>query len=527
MSLSNSNASSATETSLRSEDYSSTSGLCVDCLDGCPGFCEVGKSAYRSTENIYPRPFGDITVGAEKEYPVDFSHFNILGTTVGAQGQEADSDKAIFPTVDLESSLGQDGNLKLNYPWLIGALGSTEIAKKNWEGLAIGAAISGIPITIGENVCAMDPKSIIEDGQIVKSPDMERRVKLYREWQMDGYGGVIVQANVEDSRLGVHKYALEDLDVDGAEIKWGQGAKDIGGEVKLDSLSRAKTLKRRGYIVLPDPENPTVQKAFKNGDFKEFERHSRVGMVSKESFIDRVDELRSMGADYISLKTGAYRPKDLARAVRYASEGEIDLLTVDGAGGGTGMSPWLMMNEWGIPTVYLESLLHRYLKKLDQTGEYVPPVAMAGGFALEDHIFKGLALGSPYVKAIAQARAPITAAHVGKTVGNMVDNGRGKVVEEYGGEIEQVFIEAADLQEKYNSRYPELPPSAMGVYSYYKRLEQGLQQFMTGARKFSLEHISREDLVALTQEAEKATGIDYVTESDEELAMEIIRGKKE
>ncbi|MBS3793061.1 MAG: glutamate synthase-related protein [Candidatus Bipolaricaulota bacterium] len=524
MSLSNSNASAATDTDLRSKSYSSLSGLCVDCIDGCPGLCEVGKSAYRSSEKVYPEPFGDITVGAEKEYPVDYSHFNVLGTTVGAKGQKADSDEAIFPKVDLETRLGSEGSLKLKYPWLIGALGSTEIAKKNWEGLAIGAAISGVPITIGENVCAMDPDSEIEDGRIVTSPDMERRIKLYRDWQKDGYGGVIVQANVEDSRLGVHDYAIKELEVAGAEIKWGQGAKDIGGEVKLDSLSRAKTLKKRGYIVLPDPENPTVQKAFKNGDFKEFERHSRVGMVSRDSFIGRVRELREKGADYVSLKTGAYRPKDLARAVRYASEGELDLLTVDGAGGGTGMSPWLMMNEWGIPTVYLESLLHKFLRELDRAGEYVPPVAIAGGFALEDQIFKGLALGSPYVKAVSQARAPITAAHVGKTVGNMVDSGQGKVVNEYGEELEQVFIEAANLQAKYNSRFPELPPAAMGVYSYYERLEQGLQQFMAGARKFSLEHLARDDLVALTREAAEATGIDYVMESDEEQAMEIIKG---
>lgn len=39
-------------------------------------------------------------------------------------------------------------------------------------------------------------------------------------------------------------------------------------------------LKKRGYIVLPDPENPSVQKAFKVEEFKEFkefERHSRLG----------------------------------------------------------------------------------------------------------------------------------------------------------------------------------------------------------------------------------------------------------
>jgi hypothetical protein len=49
------------------------------------------------------------------------------------------------------------------------------------------------------------------------------------------------------------------------------------------------------------------------------------------------------------LKTGAYRPADLARAIAWASKYKLDLLTVDGAGGGTGMSPWRTMNEWGIP----------------------------------------------------------------------------------------------------------------------------------------------------------------------------------
>ncbi|WP_394295842.1 glutamate synthase-related protein [Methanosphaerula palustris] len=38
--------------------------------------------------------------------------------------------------------------------------------------------------------------------------------------------------------------------------------------------------------------------------------------------------------------------------LRYGSEAKIDLLTIDGAPGGTGMSPWPMMKEWGIPTFH-------------------------------------------------------------------------------------------------------------------------------------------------------------------------------
>ena len=104
-----------------------------------------------------------------------------------------------------------------------------------------------------------------------------------------------------------------------------------------------------------------------------------------------------MGAKYIFLKTGAYRPADLARAVKFSSIAKIDLLTVDGAGGGTGMSPWRMMNEWGIPCVNIWSLTYQYVDRLAKKGDYVPSIAFAGGVTMEDHIFKALALGATAV----------------------------------------------------------------------------------------------------------------------------------
>ena len=51
-------------------------------------------------------------------------------------------------------------------------------------------------------------------------------------------------------------------------------------------------------------------------------------------------------------------------ALKYSSEAKIDLLTFDGAPGGTGMSPWPMMEEWGIPTFYLQSLVYEFAEKL-------------------------------------------------------------------------------------------------------------------------------------------------------------------
>ncbi|HUW62510.1 MAG TPA: FMN-binding glutamate synthase family protein [Candidatus Bathyarchaeia archaeon] len=513
------NASAATLTKNRTGDsVVPSSGLCVTCVDGCIGMCEVGKSAYRGHEVLYPQPFGVITTAGEKTYPVDYSHFNIMGTAVGAHGIEADSDKAIFPAVNLEVRFGHDNGIKYRYPWHIPGIGSTDVAKNNWEGLAIGSALAGTGLTIGENVVGMDEEAVIKNGRVVDTVDLKRRVKLYQDHQRDGYGTIIVQANLEDSRLGVLEYAIEKLGVECVELKWGQGAKDIGGEVKIADLKKAQRLYERGYVVLPNPTDPDVIRAFEQGAFKAFERHSRVGMVEEDAFAQRVDQLRKTGAKYVFLKTGAYRPADLARAVAYVSRYRLDLLTVDGAGGGTGMSPWRMMNEWGVPPVHLHSMLYQYADRLAKRGDYLPALAVAGGFSFEDQIFKGLALGAPYVKLVGMARAPIAAAMVGKTIGRSIDSRQVPVyISRFGCTKDEIFVTAVDIRRKLcNGDFEKIPAGALGLYTYYERLAQGLSQLMAGSREFSLEHMSRNDLAALTREAAAISGIPYVMDVDRE-----------
>jgi glutamate synthase domain-containing protein 2 len=415
-------------------------------------------------------------------------------------------------------SIGHDKGLKFRYPWIIPGIGSTDIAKNNWEGIAIGSALAGTGLTIGENVVGMDPRAEIKNGRAVDTVDLKRRVRLYTDYQRDGYGAIIVQANIEDTRLGVHEYAIEKLGVTCVELKWGQGAKNIGGEVKIKDLKKAQMLYERGYIVLPNPTDEHVIKAFERGAFKEFERHSRVGMVTEEAFAKRVDELRRAGAKYIFLKTGAYRPADLARAVVFASKYKLDLLTVDGAGGGTGMSPWRMMNEWGVPPVELHSLLYQYAKLMADKRKYVPAIAVAGGFTFEDQIFKGLALGAPFVKLVGMARAPIAAAMVGKTIGRAIEENQLPVyIERFGNTKDEIFVTASSLRKELgNDAFEKIPAGALGLYTYYERLAQGLRQLMAGSRKFSLEYLSRDDIAALTREAAAISGVKYVMEVDKE-----------
>ena len=253
----------------------------------------------------------------------------------------------------------------------------------------------------------------------------------------------------------------------------------------------------------------------------------RVVRISQRNLHRRgeaVEELRRAGAKYVFLKTGAYRPADLARAIAFASKYGIDLLTVDGAGGGTGMSPWRMMNEWGVPPVELHSLLYRYARGLADAGKYVPALAVAGGFTFEDQIFKGLALGAPFVKLVGMARSPIAAAMVGKTIGRAIEEGQLPVyIERFGSSRDEIFVTATALRREIgDTLFETLPAGALGLYTYYERLAQGLRQLMAGSRKFAVEHIARGDIAALTQGAAKISGIEYIMNVDREEAEEIL-----
>lgn len=530
MGLSRQNANEVSQTSNRSRDYSPSSGICTRCIDGCRGNCEIFKASFRGREVIYPGPFGTLTAGAEKDYPVDYSHLNIQGYALGAkglpEGQEGNPDNTLFPMVDVETQYGDRNKVKMRMPVFTGALGSTEVARRNWEHFGAGAAISGITLVCGENVCGIDPELELDGhGKIVEAPDMRRRVEQYRRWH-EGYGELIVQMNVEDTRFGVAEYVLQKLGAETVELKWGQGAKCIGGEIKLGDLERALELQKRGYLITPDPSNEAVRAAYRDGAVKAFERHSRLGFVDQEGFAAEVERLRGLGAKRVTLKTGAYQMRELAMALRWASDARLDLLTIDGAGGGTGMSPWRMMMEWGVPTFYLEAMTHQLACRLADRGRYVPDIAIAGGLSSEDHLFKVIAMGAPFVKAVCMGRALMIPGMVGKNIGLWLKEGLNalpKTISEFGTKVEEIFVSYEALADKFGKQgVKEVPLGALAMYTFVDKLKVGLQQMMAGSRNFRLSTISRDDLFALTQEASQISGISYIMETSREEAEHII-----
>ena len=530
MNLKRPNANDATRTTNRSRDVVPMSGLCSRCIDGCTGNCEVFKATFRGRELIYPGPFGEITAGGDKDYPVDYSHLNIQGYALGAKGLPdgvaGNSDNATFPAVNTETRYGWDSKIPMRIPVFTGALGSTEIARKNWEHFAVGAALSGITLVCGENVCGIDPDLELDsNGKVAAAPDMDRRIETYRRYH-NGYGEILVQMNVEDTRLGTAEYVHKKHGLETIELKWGQGAKCIGGEIKVNSIERALQLQRRGYIVTPDPSDPTSQSAFRSGALKEVERHSRLGFIDEEGFLQAVQNLRNIGFKRITLKTGAYSLRELAMAIKWGSRAHIDLLTIDGAPGGTGMSPWRMMEEWGIPSIYLHSAAYEFCQRLASKGERVPDIAFAGGFSSEDGVFKALAMGAPFVKAVCMGRALMIPGMVGKNIAKWLQDGKlPNTVSQFGSSPEEIFVCYEEVKQMVGAdEMKNIPLGAIGIFSYAQKLKVGLQQIMAGNRNFNVSAISRGDLMSLTDECTRVTGIPYVMDAYRKEALAILDG---
>jgi len=523
------------------------SSLCTLCRADCQGKCETFMSSLVGRKLLYPRSFGIVTAGANNTTHVGASYnsLRIQGYAYGSHGMptelSSDPDDCLFTNASLETEFGKEIKTKARMPLMTGALGSTFVAAKYWDSFAIGASLVGIPVVIGENVVGVDRESEMSNGKITRAPELDRRIDSYLRYN-DGYGAIIVQMNVEDTRNGVAEYIAEKYGNKCIlELKWGQGAKDIGGEIQVTSLEYAKFLKDRGYLVDPDPYKPSVQEAFEHGSIQSFARHSRLGATDistvaavRESFMQSVDYLRSLGFQRISLKTGSYGMEELAMAIKFATDARLDLLTIDGSGGGTGMSPWNMMQSWGVPSIQLHSKAHEYASILAARGEDVVDLSFAGGFALEDHIFKAMALGAPYTKLICMGRAIMIPGFLGSNIEGAIHPERKdklnahwdklpKTVSNLGSTAEEIFASYYDVQARVGKdEMKNIPYGAIAFWTLSDKLSCGLQQLMAGARKFSLDKIARTDLFSGNQETSDITGIPMVTEANDESAKKIL-----
>ncbi|MDD4160829.1 MAG: glutamate synthase-related protein [Synergistaceae bacterium] len=485
-------------TRLRTPDHLSCSGMCSECVQECPALCEIGLSSIRGTEAAYPSNPNGSQFASEKKYPVDFSDFNINGRAFGAQGLPEDADIAHPLSVDLSCSFGMMYPVAQKIPVILPA-----VAKLNWQDYYAGAAMSGVTAVIGEAVAGKDSDAEFSHGRLTFSPLIRDMVSCFRTYDR-GYGDIVLQANFDDMSYGVLEYAIEKLQVRSVELKLGQAAKGIQAISKKISFEEAKKLKSRGHLVYPDPESEEINKLMSSGFSPVFRTMGRLPMYTKDSLVSCIKRLRDCGAKRVMLKIGGYDRNDLELALEASSEASADLITFDSAGGGTGNSPCKMMNEWGLPSLYLESIIWDIMDRMKKENKPLPYVAITGGFSLEESVFKALAYGAPYISLAGLCRAPMAAAMFSKMVDERIKkNDIPASLKKFGTTFDEIYCDMQDLQMIYGKDAEKFPAGARGVFSYLNRLSFGLRLLMALNRKFSLGYIDRTDLIPLTYEAKR------------------------
>ena len=94
-----------------------------------------------------------------------------------------------------------------------------------------------------------------------------------------------------------------------------------------------------------------------------------------------------------------------------------------------------------------------------------------------------------------------------------------------GSTPEEIYVCHSELSQKYGKDMKHIPLGAIGIYTFSQKIKVGLQQLMAGARCFSVPAISRNELMSLTEECAKVTGIPYLMEAYRKDALKILKAK--
>ena len=485
-------------TTNRSAHRTSTSGMCSMCVEGCATPCDIGLAAVLGIQTVYPTTTGTNQIASEKVYPLDYSHFNINGHVFGAQGAPADSDQATVFNVKTEVEYGTLHPVKLAMPIILPAL-----IKLNWQDYFAGAAMAGVTCMVGEDAKSKDPELKIENGKIVDFPFLGRILETFHKYYR-GYGQIVPQCNVEDDALGVPEIAITKYGAKAIEFKFGQSAKGTQPVNRLPDLETARKKQQMGFLVHPDPSDPAVQKTYAERTCPNFYMYGRLPMWDEAFFRDRLAKLRELGLQNVYFKMAGYDVADMERVLRIAAENKVDMVTFDGASGGSGYSPCAMMNEWCQPTVVMEANLRKILEKLKGEYDVLPAVNVTGGFAGEGDVFKALALGDGNITAVGLCRAAMAAAMNADAVGKLIAAGNVPAhLQKYGKTVQEIFADLPDLRAIYGVEADNFAPGAIGVFSYLRKVNFGLQHFAALNRKFDLKLVDKTDLIPITGAAKE------------------------
>ena len=287
----------------------------------------------------------------------------------------------------------------------------TQMPMPDWDDILIlGAQLNPPPLNDGEEV---DTKTII--GKNAKKPmvidnpvyishmsfgalSKEIKTALAKGSAMahtamcSGEGGILPEEKAAAYKYIFeyipNKYSVSDENLkssDAIEIKIGQGTKPgMGGHLPGEKVT-SEIARIRGKKQGEDIQSPSK--------FPEIN--------SKEDLKDMVSMLRERSEGRpVGIKIAAGR---IEQDLEYCVFAEPDFISIDGRGGATGSSPYMLREATTVPTVYA---LYRARKYLDDKGADISLV-ITGGLRVSSDFAKALAMGAD---AVAVASAGLIAA---------------------------------------------------------------------------------------------------------------------
>lgn len=266
-----------------------------------------------------------------------------------------------------------------------------------------------------------------------------------------------------------NKYSVTDENLraaDAIEIKIGQGTKPgMGGHLPGEKVTE-EIARLRGKKQGEDIQSPSR--------FPE--------LHSKEDLKDMVTMLRNRSDGRpIGIKIAAGR---IERDLEYCVYAEPDFITIDGRGGATGSSPFLLREATTVPTVYA---LYRAKKYLDSVHSDISLV-ITGGLRVSADAAKALAMGAD---AVSVASAALIAAACQQY--RICGSGNCPAV---------IATQDPKLRERL-----KVEQSAQRVANYLNVTRDELKMFARITGHTSVHDLNVDDLVTLNREISEFTNI--------------------
>ena len=379
-----------------------------------------------------------------------------------------------------------------------GAMG-TQMPMPNWDDvLILGAQLAPLPLDDDANV---DTRTVIgrnaKKPLIIENPvyishmsfgalSQEAKIALSKGTALaktamcSGEGGVL-----PDEKNSAYKYIFEYVPnkysvtdeilqtSDAIEIKIGQGTKPgMGGHLPGEKVT-PEIAKMRGRNTGEDIQSPSKFPEINSPD----DLRNMVSMLREKS------QGRPIG-----IKIAAGNIESDLRVCVYA---EADFITIDGRGGATGSSPFLLREATSVPTLFA---LSRARKFLDAVNHPEIALVITGGLRVSSDFAKALAMGAD---AVAFATAGLIAA--GCKQFRICGSGNCPV---------GIATQNPELRAKFDSA-----KATQGVANFLNVTLRELKTFARITGHKSIHDLNLSDLITIDPEIAKFTGIAHAGEA--------------